>query len=56
MDIDKHKVMLNTLPTPELRERYAGLYGHTPTTRNKSCGQSKGMPWETYLRLQKTKP
>lgn len=36
MDIDKLEMMLNTLSTQELRERYAPLYGHTPTSRNRA--------------------
>jgi len=35
MDIDKQKMMLETLSPQDLRERYAVLYGHTPTTKNR---------------------
>ena len=36
MDIDKQEMMLKSLPPQKLRERYAELYGHTPTTRNRA--------------------
>ena len=36
MNIEEHKKALNSVPLPELRERYAQCYGHVPTTRSRS--------------------
>ena len=36
MNLDKLEQTLKSLPPQTLRERYAGLYGHTPTTKNRA--------------------
>ncbi len=35
MNIDQLETMLNGLPVRELKERFAKLYGHLPSTRNR---------------------